>query len=89
MKQMRGLAVLALTATLGVSGCARTEYVEVTPRCTPPSQPALPLIDMGETWELLGDARYRELERYVNGLWAAHDEAMAMLGVLCGGDDAR
>lgn len=83
MKPTNALLALALTATLGVSGCARTEYVEIRPQCTPPSQPALPLIDMGETWELLGDARYRELERYINGLWQYADEQAAMLDVLC------
>lgn len=83
MKLRNALLVLALLATFAVSGCARTEYVEIRPQCTPPSPPALPLIDMGETWELLGDARYREMERYINGLWAYSDEQAAMLDVLC------
>ena len=83
MKLRNALLTSALLATFAVSGCARTEYVEIRPSCTPPSQPALPLIDMGETWELLGDARYRELERYINGLWAYSDEQAAMLDALC------
>jgi len=79
-----GLAVLApLVFSVATSGCASTEYVEIRPQCTPPSQPALPVISMGETWELLGDARYRELERYILQLWSFADEQSAMLDVIC------
>lgn len=84
MKLRNALLALALTATLGVSGCARTEYVEIRPQCTPPSQPALPLIDRGELWDKLGDSEYRRLESYINQLWAFSDEQAAMLSVLCG-----
>ena len=66
-----------------ISGCARTEYVEIRPQCTPPSQPALPVISMGETWELLGDSRYRELERYILQLWGVVDEQAALIEAIC------
>ena len=83
--RMTGLAVLALAViSVATSGCTSTEYVEIRPKCTPPSPPALPVISMGETWELLGDARYRELERYILQLWSFADEQSAMLDVICG-----
>jgi hypothetical protein len=34
-------------------------------------------------WDALGDAAYRDLERYINGLWGYADEQAAMLDVLC------
>mgnify|MGYP000043469835 CR=1 FL=1 len=86
MKPTTALMTAALLATFAVSGCSTVEYVEVTPRCTPPSEPALPVIDRGELWDALGDARYRVLERYINVLWSYADEQAAMLGELC--DDA-
>jgi len=57
--------------------------VPVNPQCTPPPQPALPVLDKGELWDALGDDRYRELERYINGIWAFSDEQGALLGELC------
>lgn len=83
MRQMRGLMIAGLMAIFAGSGCSTVEYVEVTPRCTPPSQPALPVIDRGELWDALGDARYRQLERYINGLWGYADEQAALLDELC------
>lgn len=73
-----------LAAALLLSACSTVEYVEVTPQCAPPSTPALPSIDMGGLWDALGDARYRQLERYINGLWGYADEQAALLDVLCG-----
>ena len=84
MKPTNVLMISGLLALFAVSGCARTEYVEVRPQCTPPSQPALPFIDQGELWDALGDAQYRQLERYINGLWGWADEQGAMLEQLCG-----
>ena len=83
---MKPMIVLLLSAplVLSVASCSTVEYVEITPQCTPPSAPALPSIDMGETWELLGDAQYRKLEAYINGLWGYADEQAALLGVICG-----
>lgn len=83
MKQTSVLMTVALLATFAGSGCTTTEYREVRPQCTPPSEPALPLIDRGELWDALGDDRYRELERYLNTLWGYADEQAAMLGELC------
>ena len=83
MKPINALKVLALAALSVVSGCTTTEYIHVTPECTPPPQPVLPLIDQGELWDSLGDERYRELEHYINGVWAYADEQAAMLGELC------
>ena len=83
MKRTSVIAALGLTVILGASGCARTEYVEIRPNCTPPAQPALPQIDRGELWDALGDEQYRQLERYVNGLWAFSDEQAALLNELC------
>lgn len=83
MKQTNALMIAGLMAIFAGSGCSSIEYVEVTPSCAPPSQPALPLIDQGELWDALGDARYRQLERYINGLWAWGDEQAALLEVLC------
>lgn len=87
MKPTNVLIASALAVTLGVSGCARTEYIEVRPQCTPPSQPALPLLEKGKLWDKLGDSDYRVLERYINELWAFSDEQAAMLDVLCGGGE--
>ena len=84
MRQTNALMIAGLLAIFAGSGCSTVEYVEVTPQCTPPSQPALPVIDQGELWDALGDARYRQLERYINGLWAFSDEQAALLQVLCG-----
>lgn len=78
-----GRVVFSLLALLLVSGCARIEYVTLQPQCEPVVVPALPLLDMGETWELLGDTRYRELERYVNGLWGVVDEQAALIEAVC------
>lgn len=83
MKQTKGLMIAALLAIFAGSGCTTTEYREVRPQCTPPSEPALPLIDRGELWDALGDDRYRELERYLNTLWGYADEQAAMLAKLC------
>jgi len=77
------LMIAGLTATCAVSGCATTEYIEVRPECTPPTEPNLTAIDRGELWDSLGDDRYRELERYLNSLWGYADEQAAMLGELC------
>ena len=84
MKRTSVLAASALAAIFAVSGCTTTEYIEVRPQCTPPSQPALPAISRGDLWDALGDESYRKLERYVNGLWAYSDEQAALLGELCG-----
>ncbi|MEL7966372.1 hypothetical protein AAG587_08345 [Vreelandella neptunia] len=83
MKPINVLKVLALAVTFAVSGCTTTEYIHVSPECTPPPQPVLPKIDQGELWDALGDERYRELERYINGVWAYSDEQGAMLKTLC------
>ena len=84
MRQTNALMIAGLLAIFAGSGCSTVEYVEVTPQCTPPSQPALPVIDAGELWDALGDAEYRQLERYVNTLWGYADEQAAMLDALCG-----
>lgn len=83
MKPINALLAPALLALFAVSGCTATEYIHVTPECTPPPQPALPEIDRGELWDALGDDRYRELERYINGVWAFSDEQGALLDSLC------
>ncbi len=84
MKPINALLALALAALFAVSGCTTTEYIHVTPECAPPPQPALPEIDRGELWDALGDDRYRQLERYINTLWAYSDEQAAMLSAICG-----
>ena len=85
MKTTTALMIAGLVAISAVSGgCARTEHIEVRPQCTPPAAPALPLIDRGHLWDVLGDAEYRRVERYINGLWAHADEQAAILGRLCG-----
>ena len=83
MKQMSGLAVFALLATLGVSGCTTTEYVTLQPQCEPVVVPALPLLDRGELWQALGDSQYRQLERYINGIWGVVDEQAALIEAVC------
>ena len=82
MKPMNALLLSALLA-LFVASCAKTEYIHVTPSCTPPPQPALPEIDRGELWGAVGDAEYRRIESYINQLWAFSDEQGAMLDSLC------
>lgn len=84
MKTMSALQASVLTTIFAVSGCASTEYVAVTPECTPPSKPALPVIDKGALWERLGDAEYRKVESYINALWGYADEQGAILDELCG-----
>ena len=84
MKLRNALLVLALLATLGVSGCATTtEYVTLQPQCEPVGVPALPILDRGALWDALGDARYRELERYINGIWGVVDEQAALIEAVC------
>lgn len=65
------------------SGCATPEHVVVRPVCEPAPIPALPEISKGELWDALGDARYRELERYHNGLWSVIDEQAAVIEAVC------
>jgi len=77
------MRILTLALLLSLSACATTEYVEITPQCSPPSAPALPSIDRGSLWDALGDAEYRRLEAYILGLWAHSDEQGALLDVLC------
>lgn len=83
MNLMSALKVSALVVTFAVSGCATTEYIHVTPECTPPPQPVLPAIDRGVLWDGLGDEHYRQLERYINSLWGYADEQAAMLETIC------
>ena len=84
MKLRNALLTSALLATLGVSGCATTtEYVTLQPQCEPVVVPALPLLDRGELWQALGDAQYRELERYINGIWGVVDEQAALIKSVC------
>ncbi|SNY95558.1 hypothetical protein [Halomonas sp. hl-4] len=83
MKPISVLKGSVLAAIFAVSGCETTEYINVTPECTPPPQPVPPEIDQGELWDALGDERYRQLERYINGVWAFSDEQGAMLDSLC------
>lgn len=78
------MRILLIILLLALSGCTTTEYIEIRPQCTPPAQPALPAISRGDLWDQLGDAQYRKLERYVNGLWGYADEQAALLGELCG-----
>jgi hypothetical protein len=82
MRHSKTLATALLTSW-ALSACSTVEYIEVTPQCTPPSQPALPSIDKGELWDALGDAQYRQLERYILQLWAFADEQTAMLDAIC------
>ena len=79
------LAVLALAViSVATSGCASTsEYVTLQPQCEPVVVPSLPFLDRGELWQALGDAQYRELERYVNGLWGVVDEQAALIEAVC------
>jgi hypothetical protein len=83
MRHSKTLATALLTSW-ALSACSTVEYIEVTPQCAPPSHPALPSIDAGELWDALGDAEYRQLERYLNALWAFSDEQAALLSVVCG-----
>lgn len=101
MKLINVLKASVLAAIFAVSGCTTTEYINVTPECTPPPKPVLPEIDQGELWDTFvdaeryrstdnavqaGDERYRELEGYINGVWAYSDEQGAMLDSLCKAD---
>jgi len=82
VKPINALLLNGLLA-LSVASCSTTEYINVTPECTPPPQPSLPIIDQGSLWDALGDARYRVIESYINELWAYSDEQGAMLDALC------
>tara|TARA_R110000850_G_scaffold202630_3_gene328634 strand:- start:4696 stop:4875 length:180 start_codon:yes stop_codon:yes gene_type:complete len=57
--------------------------VHVAPECTIPPDPVLPNIDKGGFWDVAGDSLYRDVETYINALWAAYDERQAMLEELC------
>lgn len=87
MKRIKGRKASALAAILGASllaGCAaEPRLVEIRPQCEVPPEPTLPAIDRGELWDALGDDRYRELERYINGVWAWADENAALLRAIC------
>lgn len=85
MKQMSGLLTAGLLViSVATSGCTTTtEYVTLQPQCEPVVVPALPLLDRGELWDKLGDSEYRELERYINGLWGVVDEQAALIKSVC------
>ncbi|GHC19372.1 hypothetical protein [Aidingimonas halophila] len=90
MRLTTALMIKSLAAIFVVSGCTTTEYIEVTPECSPPPVPTLPQIDKGNLWDQVGDEDYRKIEAYINGLWAYSDEQAAMLNELCqGADDAH
>ena len=84
MKLRNGLLTASLLAiSVATSGCATTELVTLQPQCEPVPVPALPLLDRGELWQDLGDAQYRELERYISGLWSVIDEQAAVIEAVC------
>lgn len=78
---MKTIAALALIGLL--VGCVATEYIEVRPECSVPPSPVLTDINRGDLWDALGDAEYRRLEAYINGVWGYADEAVAVLEVVC------
>lgn len=80
---MNALKKLALLALFAVSGCSTLEVVPVMPHCAPVTVPALPVLDQGVLWDALGDVRYRQLERYINGLWSVIDEQAAVIDGVC------
>lgn len=82
MKPINALLAPALLV-LSVASCTTVEYVPVTPQCTPPPQPALPVIDRGDLWDAVGDAEYRRIETYINSLWVYSDEQAAILSAIC------
>lgn len=84
MKLRNVLLTASLLVILGASGCATPELVTLQPQCEPVVVPALPLLDRGELWQDLGDAQYRELERYISGLWSVIDEQAAVIDAVCG-----
>jgi hypothetical protein len=53
------------------------------PHCAPVTVPALPVLDQGVLWDALGDVQYRQLERYINGLWSVIDEQAAVIDGVC------
>lgn len=79
------LIAVPLVSVLLAACAANERIVVVSPQCDIPPVPALPDVDMGELWDHLGDSRYRELERYINGVWAYADEMKAILGEVCSG----
>ena len=79
------LLISVLMVIFAVSGCTTTETITLQPQCTPPSEPSLPSIDRGAMWDALGDEQYRQIENYINDLWAYADEQAAMLRELCNG----
>ncbi len=88
MKPTTALLTSALLVIF-VASCSTVEYVPITPECTPPPSPVLPSISRGQLWDALGDESYRELEAYLNGLWAYSDEQGAMLDALCATSSAE
>lgn len=82
---MRVIVTSALVALCAaVSGCASEPAVEyVQPDCPVIQRPALPELSRGALWDALGDAEYRRLERYVNGIWSIVDQQEAALEAVC------
>ena len=83
---MRGLQLSGLLAVFGVvSGCASPapSVVYLSPDCPIVQRPTLPELNRGEIWDAMGDAGYREVERYINGVWAIVDQQDAILNMLC------
>lgn len=82
---MRAVKILGPAALcVAVSGCAsepRVEYLQ--PDCPVIQRPALPELSRGRLWDALGDAEYRRLEAYVNGVWSIVDQQAAALEVVC------
>lgn len=75
--------LLPLLVAITLSACTTVEYVPVIAQCTPPTPPVLPNIDKGGFWDVAGDSLYRDVETYINALWAYADEQSAMLKELC------
>ncbi|WP_252108978.1 MULTISPECIES: hypothetical protein [unclassified Halomonas] len=83
MSRIAALLLLGPMAIFAVSGCSTVEYVPVTPQCTVPPHPVMPLVDMGEVWDSAGDGLFRDIETYVNNLWALVDEQNAIIEAIC------
>lgn len=82
---MRVTIAASLAVALGaVSGCAGSPVVEyVQPDCPVIQRPVLPELSRGDLWDALGDAEYRRVERYVNGVWSLVDQQEAALEAVC------
>ena len=80
--------VLSVAFAAALTGCATTEFVEVSPECSVPPVPSPPEIP-AEALSTLPDETYWRVRERDAALIDAILERQAMLRELCGGDSGE